>query len=288
MSLSKLKSFLGRATLYVTKDNHVVSKNALGTGGEGSPGVILPGSGETTAIFDDFAGDTGRTALLAANTDTWRLFNGDTGGTAIAALQPSTNGVLRFDQGPNPVEQIKFGISGSTNWKGNMGSAPTENKNPVRVSARIRHEDTGSSKTNWWVGFTDTVVAEVPVMDTGGAVVSVATNAVGIGYSNRGEGDTGIVGYAVNGDTNRTPVVLDTGYTEGKYVTVEVAISHGVSDTGGTATFYVDGVPKGKIAAPVAMNVALAPQVLFWGDTGGSATLDIDYVNVSGPRDTGL
>lgn len=285
MSIPFLKS-LHRRALGISQFDKIIARKGFVSGGEGGPAIVHP-SPNTAAQFDDFIGDTGRTALLAANTDQWRLFNGDTGGTAIAALQPSTNGVLRFDQGPNPVEQIKFGISGGLNWKGNMGSIPSDNKDPVRVAATVRLEDTGASLVNMWVGFTDTLVAEVPVMDTGGAVVSVASNAVGIGYSNRGEGDTGLVGYAVNGDTDRTPVVLGS-YTEGRYVTLEVAIHHGPSDTGGTATFYVDGVPKGSIASPVAMNVPLAPQVLFWGDTGGSATIDIDWVNPSGPRDTGL
>jgi len=271
---------------YLTKDDQIGAAGGF-VGGGGMPGrasIALPGSPDIVALFDDFVGDTGRSL---DNTDpTWRIFKADTG--AVVSIRNSTGGVLRLATGATPTEQAKLGISAAMQWKGNQGAGPNDGKAPVRLAARVRISDTGFTKCAMWMGFTDTNVAEAPVIDTGGAIVSVATNAVGIGFSNRGSGDTGLVAYAVNGDTNRTPVVLDTGYTLGKYVDLEVAIHHGPSDTGGTATFYVNGEPKGSISSPLGMAIPLAPQILFWSDTGGMALLDIDWVNVSGPRDTGL
>src|SRR5688572_32664050 len=72
---------------YITPYDNTVSRNALGTGGEGVPGVLVPGSHMTVALFDDFLGD-----LIA---DEWAFVKGDTGltGPVIANI---TKGVVRL------------------------------------------------------------------------------------------------------------------------------------------------------------------------------------------------
>jgi hypothetical protein len=289
MSVTKQVSLHGKRA-YLTKDDQVVARNGFVAGGDAKPAIVLPGSPDTVAIFDDFLGDTGRP--LRAGTDfNWRVLDGDTGtdtGSNVV-IAPGTSGILRITGGDTPVDQVKMGITGALQWKGNQGSIPTDTKNGLRFGCRLKLgeiKDTGNSRAAVWVGFTDTIAAEAPVIDTGGAIVSTASNAVGIGLGSGG--DTGWVAYAVNGDTEATPVVLDTGPTAGVYDTLEIEVHHGVSDTGGTATFYVNGQVAGSIAAPIAMNVALAPQVLLWSDTGGGQQLDVDWINVSAPRDTGL
>lgn len=296
MSTKMLKS-IHRRILGITKDDFILAKRGYAAGGERKPTIMLPGSPDTVAIWDDFIGDTGRD--LSSNTDPyWRLINGDTGahdtGTNQASVdvKPGTSGIVRITNGTNPKPDARLGLTGSLCWKGNQGSGPTTAKNGLRMGARVKmhgFHDTGNSDVNVWIGFTDTTASEVPVMDTGGAVVSTATNAFGIAFNSRAAGgDTGWVGYAVNGGTDRTPVVLDTGVKDNVYDVVEMELHHGPSDTGGTVTFYVNGEPKGSIASPVAMNVALAPQILVWGDTGGGQQVDVDWINVSAPRDTGL
>lgn len=292
MSVKKQVPLHGRRA-YVTKDDQVGARNSFVTGGVGKPAIVLPGSPDTVAIFDDFISDTGRG--FRTNTDMhWRIIDGDTGtdtGSNVR-IQAGTSGVLRITNGDTPKADARMGITGALSWKGNQGSGPTDSKNGLRLGVRIKatgYQDTGNSDVNVWVGFTDTIASEVPVMDTGGAVVSTATNAFGIAFNSRAAGgDTGWVAYAVNGGTDRTPVVLDTGVTDNVYDVLEMELHHGPSDTGGTVTFYINGQPKGSIASPVAMNVALCPQVLVWGDTGGGQTVDVDWINVSGPRDTGL
>lgn len=292
MGLTQQKSIHGRKA-YITKDNQLVSMNGFASGGLGKPGIVLPGSVDTVAIFDDFIGDTGRP--IRGNTDPhWRLVDGDTGtdtGSDVH-LTPGTSGILRIKLGDTPKADARMGISSGLNWKGNQGAGPTTGKNGVRFGARFKAHwtnDTGNNSINFWMGFTDTVDAtEIPIIDTGGAVVSPAANAFGVGFASKGGGDTGLVAYAVNGNTERTPVPIDTGFAVGLYTTVEMELHHGQSDTGGTATFYVDGIPVGHISAPVAMNVALTPTILVWGDTGGAQYMDVDWVNVSGPRDSGL
>lgn len=291
MSMDFLKS-LHRRTIGISKDDQVMARKGFVSGGDGSPAIIHP-SPDTVAIFDDFIGDTGR-GPLTNNTDPyWRAINNDTGlaGSSVV-LVPGTNGIARITAGTTPVAQTKVAINQNLAWKGNQGSIPSDNKHGVRLSARLKvsgWKDTGQSTATAWVGFTDTLTTtEVPVADTGGAVVSTATDAVGISFSSNPTATyTGWTAYAVNNDVNATPVNLDTGVAANIYDTVEVEIHHGVSDTGGTASFFVNGVRLGTIPSPVQMGVALTPTVMIWGDTGGGVALDLDWINVSAPRDTG-
>lgn len=301
MSISWLKG-IHRRMLGISVHDQIMAKNGYVAGGDNKPAIVLPGNPDTVAIWDDFLGDTGKDFRL--NQYDWRVLDGDTGtdtGSNVK-LQAATSGVLRITNGDTPITQTKMGITGALQWKGNQGSGPNDNKNGLRLGCRLKIgdisgdtgtaelKDTGNSNVNVWIGFTDTLAAEVPVMDTGGALVSVAANAFGVGFGSRttGGGDTGWVAYAVNGGTDLTPVVLDTGVTPNVYDVIEMELHHGHSDTGGTASFYVNGIPAGSIAAPVAMNVALAPQILVWGDSGGGVQVDVDWVNVSAPRDTGI
>ncbi len=296
-SLHGIKAFVG-------PNNILFGRNAIATGGREKPMVVLPGSADTVAIWDDFIGDTG--ISTRTNTGNWRVLDGDTGtdtGSNVF-VTPGVGGVLRIQVGDTPKDRAIMGITGGLMWKGNQGSGPTDNKNPLRFGCRLKigdfggdtgtHEihDTGGHNVNVWVGFTDTIAGEVPVIDTGGAVISNANNAVGVAFSSsrvtRGAGDTGWVAYAVNGTATLTPLVLNASPVANVYDTIEIELHHGYSDTGGTATFYINGSSAGSIAAPLAMNVALAPQILMWGDTGGGTTVEVDWINVSAPRDTGL
>lgn len=297
MSINKIKSLFGLKA-GVSKDDQVIGRNGFVAGGNDKPAIVLPGSPDTVAVFDDFLGDTGR-PLNAGTDGKWRALNGDTGGTATVNIEPGTGGILRIRQADSPLDQLKLGVTGAPQWKGNQGSGPRDTKNGLRFGARVKisnadgeFKDTGNSNVTVWMGFTDTVAAEAPVVDTGGAVVSTATNAFGVAYSSsratRGAGDTGWVAYAVNGASDATPVPLGASPSYNEYDVLEMELHHGLSDTGGTATFYVNGQPKGRIPGPVAMNAALVPQLMAWGDTGGGNIVDVDWINVSAPRDTGI
>ena len=285
MPIRKQVSLHGKRA-YVTQNDQVGARNGFVAGGLDKPGIVLPGSPDTVAIFDDFLGQA--TRPIAAGTDMyWLPVDGDSGGTAAVGVVAGTSGILRLNLGATPVDQVKMGINQALSWKANQGPSAKPTDQGLRLACRLKTagwHDTGNSTLNVWVGFTDSVDgSEVPVHDTGGAIVSVATDAVGIAFGSRATGgDTGWVGYAVKTDVDAAPVVLDTGVTAGEYDVLEVEV---LNDK---AYFWVNGRKSGSIDSPVAAGVALTPAILAWGDTGGGVTVDVDWVNVSAPRDTGV
>jgi hypothetical protein len=288
MSVTKQVSLHGKRA-YITKDDQIAASNGFVAGGDGKPAIVLPGSPDTTAIFDDFYAGVG--ADLTGDTGTAGQYfitrKGDTGTTGV--LTAGTNGVFRFTPSQTAatpgVAATTFGFVGpSLSWKPNQGPGPYSGR--LRFGARIKKSIYTGGEHGVFVGFTDTTAAEYPVYDTGGSADgSAATNAVGINWNLAA--DTGWVGVAVDGDALQSVQLTTVAPTANTYVTLEVEIHRGQGDTGGTATFYVDGVAKGRIDNPCNTSTALTPCVYGY-DTGGASLLDIDWVNVSAPRDTGL
>jgi hypothetical protein len=143
-----------------------------------------------------------------------------------------------------------------------------------------------------FVGFSDTGGAEMPAYDTGAGVISQAANCVGFLLSPGG--DTGwslVSAKSTAGDSGDQLAVAGSSYvpTSNVYQTLEVEIRSGNSDTGGAAHFWIDGKHVGSINSPVNSATALTPWIgQFPQDTGYAGNLDIDYINISQPRDTGL
>jgi hypothetical protein len=146
---------------------------------------------------------------------------------------------------------------------------------------------TAPDRSSVFVGFTDTGAGQVPVYDTGTGPLANASNAVGFLFSP--SGDTGWRGVAVNADTVRTTVNLDrTKPVSNVYDVVEVEVHRGISDTGGVASFYLNGEVVGTISSPIVTSRLMVPTVTIWQqDTGGGGTVDLDWINVWGGRDTG-
>jgi len=292
MTVTKQVSIHGKR-VFISTNDQLVARNGFVAGGDDKPSIVLPGSPDTTALFDDFHGD-----VIGAE---WTVLDGDTGTNGTATVVAGTNGILRLNQGGSPFADTGKGqgIVSLLSWKGNQGSGPNDTKNGLRFGTRLKmsgYNDTGR-RLNVFMGFTDSVGIESPIHDSGVGVESNATDAVGFFY---GAGaDTGWSAMAVNTNVDATVVSLDTTRqalragagslnNSNVYQTFELVIHHGVSDTGGTATFYIDGIPKGSIPSPIAMNVALTPIIYAWAqDTGGAQVVDVDWINVSAPRDTG-
>ena len=306
MSLQKLVSLHGRQA-YLTRDSILVGKGGLAAGGDGKPAFIFP-SPDVSAVFDDFLGDkggigigdTGLFVSIAAGVGTlsdtgaaglyFITRKGDTG--TLGALTGGTNGIYRMTPSPTigtpSLANTTSGIVGpNLAWKANQGLGGISGRLRFGCRLKLSTFPTATAKVSLFVGFTDTIAAEAPMHDTGGtADLATATDAVGIMWGT--DGDTGWRGVAVNGNTVQE-VFGGLTYvtpTDNKWVALEIEVHRGISDTGGTATFFVDGVPKGQIVSPLATNVALTP-VIALTDTGGAVTLDLDWVNVSAPRDTG-
>lgn len=307
MTVTKQVSLHGKRA-YLTKDDMLVGRNAIATGGVDKPTVILPGSPDTVALWEDFLYDTGYDGILRANTAQWRVAEADTGndtGTDIK-LVPATNGVARMNisttnSHAGATTGVAWGaaIMGNLAWKANQGSGPNDSKNGLRFACRLKantYTDTGR-QLNIFAGFTDTNALEAtPVYDTGGVLLATANDAVGFFYS--GGADTGWSGVSVAGGGTPQQTHLDNtrqairgpggANTSNTYDVLEMEIHHGPSDTGGTVTFWINGQPKGYIESPITSNVALTPIVHMSGsDTGGGMVVDVDWINVSAPRDTG-
>ena len=296
MSISILKG-LHRRVLGISHRDQIVAREGFVSGGEGLPAVVMPGNPQYTAIWEDFhfspgAGlGTNDTGIVSAVNDTGLaglnfIRRGDTGAAVIVA---STNGVFRFTTGNVNTDTVAGSVASfvqpTLNWKFNQGKGA--GAGALRFGVRLKKSvfTRLAGHHGLFVGFTDSTAAEMPFHDTGGtADVATASNGFGIGWNS--EGDTGFVAFAVDGNTVQQKVLPNTAPTSNKYVTLEMEAHRSPTDTGGTVTFYVDGIAKGTISKPCNVSTALTPVVALY-DTGGAANMDVDWVAVSALRDTG-
>jgi hypothetical protein len=265
---------------YVTPDDKLVAKSAFVAGGERSHGnkggsVVLPGSPDTVAVWDDFLGD-----LIA---DEWNVVESDTGHTQ--ALIAGTGGVFRLTVSSTAAKTQAgaTGINaGVAQWKGDQGN--------LRMSARVKVGLNGGN--NVFVGFTDTGVfgtTQTPIHDTGATAGAIATasDAVGWVYGANAATATGWAAVGVKAGTVATPIV-GTAPTANVYDVLEVRIGDtGQGGDGDKAYFYRNGILIGSMSNPLTGTVGLTPCIAGWAqDTGYN--IDMDYINASGNRDTGL
>ena len=285
MSKAMLKGVHRRA-LGITNDDEVMGAKGFFAGGDGAAGFRYP-SPAFVAVFDDFISgrsvggtDTGAAGLHFITR------KGDTGTTG--AIAAATNGVFRFTPTQTATTGTPAGtVFGIVNeqlmWKANMGAG--NGAGNLRFGVRLKKATYSGGEHGIFVGFTDSNAAEMPVHDTGGtADKATATNAVGIGWNV--SGDTGWMGYAVDGDTVQETALTTVAPTDNTYVDLELEVRRSPSDTGGQVFFWVDGVPQGSIDNPLNVSTALTAIVAGY-DTGGASVVDIDWAGVSAPRDTG-
>ncbi len=301
---------------YVNEHDQIGARNGFIAGGEGKPRITLPGSPETVAVFEDFLSKSvdgfGDTGSIAAHDGSgfFQVKTADTGRNATLQ-QNFTNGVIRLagaGVATTPAASVIALVGHSAAWKVNMG--PGGQSGRLHMIARIKapgiNNGLGTHDGSWnnngiFVGFTDTGIlatVEMPFYDTGDGqptdtgqlhTGTVAKDLCGFFYGERA--DTGWRGISAKGtltDSGDQEVLLtSTNPTANKWVTLEVDITRGISDTGGTATFSIDGVAVGKITSPVATDVPLTPVVAMIVTDTGVADLDVDYMGASGPRDSG-
>ena len=264
--------------VYVTPDDKIVSKSAFVAGGERSHGrrggnIVLPGSPDTVAQFDDFLGD-----LVA---DEWAYLEADTGGTG--AIIAGGGGVFRLTPSatsattPQGAVALNGGLLGQ--WKAEQGN--------LRMAARVRISALNGSQ-NVFVGFTDSGGLEMPFYDTGGGLISNATDGVGFMYGGSGSTGTTWQGVGVKADTDATAVACDAP-SAGLWDVLEVRVGDtGNGADGDKAYFYQNGVLKGSMVSPLTGSTALIPSVYTFARDTGAFNVDVDYINVSANRDTGI
>ena len=281
----KQKSLHGLKS-YVDTEDRTVAKNAFAAGGENDPTVVLPGSHDTVAVFDDFLGD-----LIG---DEWAVVSADTGSDNTGTIVTSTNGVCRLaspeNQTPTQASVIALSTGAFKNWKADQGKGPPSTHGSLRMGVRLKFDSVSrtTERQHVFVGFSDSGGAEMPLYDTGAGVISNAADYCGFMFSPGG--DTGwslVAGDSTAGDSGDQLVATGANPTANAYEDLEIEISHGGSDTGGTAYFYRNGQRVGSITSPVNSVAALAPWVGFFPQDTDAVNLDIDYINIAAPRDTG-
>lgn len=290
MPITKQVPLHGRRA-YISPLNDLVSRGTIATGGEDKSTIVLPGSHDMVAIWDDFLGD-----LVG---DEWAYVEGDSGFSG--ALVTGTGGVFRLlgsetQTANSPAENLALTQGLFKNWKADMGAGSMKNDRRLRMSARIKFDSVSRAaeggRTHVFAGLADTGGAEMPVWDTGAGVLSAAADLMGFMFSPGG--DTGwslVSAKSVAGDSGDQLVVAGAshGPSANTYSNLAMEYRSGLSDTGGRVLFWIDGKLVGSISSPVASTVALTPWIgCFAQDTGHAPTLDIDYVNIAGTRDTGL
>ncbi len=322
MSLQKQVGIHG-GRVFLTSDDILVAKSGLCVGGDGGPSVVYGGP-DTVAIFEDFLsksvsgfGDTGFSKTHESG-PYFQVVTADTGRNA-ALQQNFSSGVLRLNPDGSgnfttPAASVMAIVGHSASWKANMGKGAHAGR--LRFGCRVKssggsRQNTGLSWNNRgiFLGFTDTGILatpEMPYFDTGIVSGTEATdtgrlhagteayNCVGFYYGERS--DTGWRGISassgstsISNDSGDQEILLDaTNPDANRWYTLEIEIRRGSGDTGGTATFFIDGSPKGSITSPVSTSVPLTPVIAMLNSDTGQGVLDIDWIAVSGPRDTGV
>lgn len=287
MSLTKKYSIHGLEA-FTSTDGDLVGRQALATGGANEPSVVFP-SNDYVTFFEDFLSDTG------ALPDKLRFVEGDTG--CDGAIKTGTNGIARLLTSDSAtIHTTNAGLTQGLmkNWKANQGAPGTGR---LRLSARIKSSVVSalaaSGRSHLFIGLSDSGGAEMPAYDTGAGVISNAADLAGFLYSPSGQNSdwTAIAAKSTAGDSGDQLVATGKTPSSNAYTTLEMEIRSGPGDTGGTAHFWVDGVPVASISSPVGSAVALTPWVGIWAqDTGFQADnfLDVDYLHLSAPRDTGV
>jgi len=294
MSMSILKG-IHRRMLGIGVRDEVIARSGFVAGGEDRPAIVLPGNPDTVAFFDDFLGD-----LVA---DEWAAVEGSDTGTN-AGLVTGTGGVYRITDSvtvAGSAPEVRLGALTQglfKNWKANMGAGSMKTDRRLRLTARATDSSltraVDGGRTHAFIGFSDTGGAEFPAFDTGAGVISSAADLVGFMFSPGGDTGWSLVSVkSTAGDSGDQLVVPGPSYgpSANAYTTLEVEVRSGLSDTGGRAHFWIDGKKVGTIDSPVGSAIALTPWLGAFGqDTGNTAgkSFDIDYVAISGNRDTGL
>jgi hypothetical protein len=133
-----------------------------------------------------------------------------------------------------------------------------------------------------FVGFTDLVTVEAPVIASGTAdgITTNASDAVGFMFDTGSTSDTWFL-VGVAGNTDATTQVITSAPVADDYVTLRIEVT-----AAGAATFYINGSQVGsQMSGAVTAGTDLTPCVYASNTDGTSAlTLDVDYIHVSMDR----
>lgn len=226
--------------------------------------IVLP-SPSTVALYDDFLGD-----LIA---DEWNAVEGSDSDATQAVLASGIGGVLRLTSGNDDANGTQAtdasGVTSYLNWQASNGG--------LRMQARIKVSRITDAYI--FVGFTDVITAELPVISASSADTLTSNASDGCGFmfdTNMATDNWWLVGVANN--TDATAQDVGAAPVAADYETLAVEV-----DSSGVATFYRNGVQVGTaMTGAVTAATDLTPCVYVSNADGTSAvTLDVDYINVS-------
>lgn len=291
MTFSILKG-LHRRALGLGTAGEVTARHGFVAGGDDKPAVYLSGP-DTVALFEDFtglqAGDTGEMTLRYGPSQLIIGFS-DTGQVVprqgpVAPASALANGVFRMTSSATST-QTPVGGAQSLNtpaiWKANQGQLTQPYARPLHFGVRLKTNTLAGNSL--FVGFTDSGGTEVGAYDTGGGIITPADDYAGFIWSGEGGATqqayravTGKAGVDQSATTGVTP-------TAGVYDVLEVE----VSPDGAVASFFINGKPVAQISsAALTPTVALGAGVWRANTDGAADAIDIDWINIAAPRDTG-
>jgi hypothetical protein len=217
------------------------------------------------SLFDDFLGDVIE--------DGWSAAKGSDAEAVIAAIVAgTTSGAVRLTCGDTvTVAESASSLTHGLNWKAANGGLVFEAKiTPVSSVANVAY----------FVGFTDvlaTTTLEEPITLSGTTYTTTATDAVGFVFDTAATTDVWY-GMGVANDVDGTAVACSAP-TAGTAQTLRIELS-----VAGVASFYIDGVYQGAVAAAVTPSVSLTPVVEIMARTTAVKSIDVDYISVSMTR----
>lgn len=291
MTGSMLKGIHRRA-LGLTPNNETLSRRGFAAGGEDKPFIALPGNPDIVAIWEDFTGhqngDTGAmtlrygTNLIIGFSDTGQVVPAQ---GPVAPASHFANGVFRMTSsatsGQTPVTGAQS-LNTPAVWKANQGQFTNI---PLRFGTRLKTNTLAGNTV--FAGFSDTGGTEIGAYDTGGGIITPAGDYAGWIWS--GEGAAAQQAYRfVTGKagTDQVGTVVGTAITPtaGVYDVLEVQ----VSPDGNVATGYINGLAKAQVlSAALTSTVALGAGVWRANTDAAADAIDIDWMAISGSRDTG-
>lgn len=240
-----------------------LSEGGFVAGGHGNQ-FDLP-SPFKAVLFDDFLGDVLQ--------DPWNAVEGSDTDGAQAVLAGGIGGTLRLTSGNDDANGTQAtdasGVTSYLNWQASNGG--------LAMQARIKVSRITDAYI--FVGFTDVITAELPVISAGSAntLTTNATDAVGFMFDTNMTADNWwLVGVAT--DVDATAQNVGSAPVADDYETLRIEVS-----TAGVATFFRNGAAVGTaMTGAVTAAADLTPCVYVSNADGTSTvTLDIDYIHVA-------
>jgi hypothetical protein len=260
-----LTSIHGRR-LGLDAKNRVIAPNGLRAGEHGAQTDFA--SGQTVAIFDDFTD-------VLLNTNEWGVLKGSDAGALNFVNTAGPSGTTVATCGPNVGASMATNgvqISGALSWQAASGSLVCEAR--VKLSAILNN--------HLFVGFTNQVAAlQAPAnaSGVGNGVTFNAVDCVGILFDSA----TLVDNFYLVGQANSVPATVQDSKVApvaATYVTLRTEV-----EKDGSAKFFINGLPVGQLmAGAVRTTVNLAPVVAGFTRSAATATVTLDYLNVSSLR----